>query len=119
MAGRMRPALQSFVETFVGGNYVATVTQVTVTTTPSRVMQNDMERMAATIINTGTTDVRLLPDIGVSTVKGVVLAQGGGNMSLVANEDLTLVGYDWWAVVSAGSTTLEVITTTRYNPGAS
>lgn len=118
MTERGKPALQKFIEDFVGGNYVVTVSQVTVTTTPTRIVPNDFERMALTIINTGSVDLRCLPDMSVTNIKGIVLGALGGNLNLVANEDLALTGWDWYAVCASGSTTVELITITRYSAGA-
>lgn len=116
---RTKPALQSFIEDFVGGNYVVEVATVTVTTTPTRVLSNDFERMAAVIINTGATDCKITPSNVVTTTLGIVLGNGGGNLSMSANEDLALVGWDWYALTASSTTTLTVMTIKRYNPGVS
>lgn len=118
MAERYKPALQSFIETFVGGNYVVAVFNVTVTTTATRVLQNDFERMASTLINVGAVDLKITPTDVVSDTEGIALAASGGNLCLVANEDLALVGYDWWAKTATGSTTVTVMTLTRYKGGS-
>lgn len=119
MVERGKPALQSYIEALVGGNYVVAVENVTVTTSPTLVLPNDFERMAATLINTGTVDVRIAPILTVAANMGVVLGASGGNLSLVAAEDLALVGWSWFAVVASGTTTITRVTTTRFNPGGS
>lgn len=114
---RAKPALQSFIETFVGGRYNVAIEEVTLTTSASRFIDNDFERMAITVINTGSEDCRLLTDNSVAASKGIVLGQGGGSVSMNPQEDLALVGWEWWGVVGTGTTTLTVITVTRYNEG--
>ncbi len=115
---RGKPALQTFIENFVGGNYVVAITNVTVTTTPTRVAQNDFERMALTFINVGAADLHMTPSNTVTSSQGIALGHDGGSLSLAANEDLALVGWDWWAVVATGTTTVTVVTVTRYQGSA-
>ncbi len=114
MAERRRTALQSFIETFVGGNYVVTVTNVTVTTAPTRIVQNNFERMTFTVTNMGNVDIRFAPNNLVSANNGVVLGSAGGGVSLIANEDLAMVGWDWWGICATGSTIVTVFEVTRY-----
>ena len=112
-----KPSLQDFVEKFVGGNYFVRVSEVTVTTSPTRVLQGDMERMAATIINTGAEQISVSPLRTVTATNGVILGEGGGSLALQANEDLVLVGWDWWAVTSAATTTVVTMEVIRFNQG--
>jgi hypothetical protein len=117
MAEGRTPALQSFVEAFVGGNYVVAVNTITVTTSPTLVLSNSMERMAAGIVNVGATGLKITPTNTVSNTQGIDLGANGGNLVLVANEDLVMVGWDWWAQVPTGTTTVTVFTVTRYQGG--
>lgn len=109
-----KPALQSFIESFVGGNFVVTVENVAVTTTPTRVLQNNFERMAAAIINVGANAIRVTPGQTVTSTMGIVLGDSGGNLSLSANEDLAMVGWDWWAQTVTSTSTVTVMYLTRY-----
>ena len=117
MTERGKPALQSWIENFVGGNYVVAVNDVTVTTAPTRILQNDFERMAATVINGGVEQIWTKPSPVVDTTSGVILGEGGGNMILTAYEDLAMVGWDWWAVTSTGTSAITVVTVTHISGG--
>lgn len=112
---RNKPALQQFIEEYVGGQFTVAVTQVTVTTSATKLLANNFERMAALIINTGAANISMNPGPTVTTTMGVQLGAGGGFASLDAQEDLALVGFDWWAVVSALTSTVTVIEIIRYN----
>lgn len=113
MAGK--PALQQFIEDFIGGSFQVTVTTVTVTTTATKLCGNNYERMALTFIDTGGVNVSVLPANNVSTTLGVMLGASGGSLGLDAQEDLAVVGFDWWGIVGGSSTTVTVIEIIRFN----
>lgn len=110
-----KPALQGFIEDFVGGSFTVAVSTVTVGATFTKIASNNYERMALTIINTGNQNVTILPSISVTTTMGVILAANGGAISLDAQEDLAAVGFEWDGIVSALTSTMTVIETIRYN----
>ncbi len=110
---RVTPALQAFIENFVGGGFNVTIDTVTLGAVPVMVLPNNFERMSAAIINTGTDNVAVAPNKQVSNTNGVLLGSRGGNLSLIAQEDLALVGWDWWGYASSGAPTVTVIQITR------
>lgn len=109
-----QPALVRFLENEFGGKYVARTTFPTVGTSLARLVPNDMERMALTIINTGADDVYLTPGPNAAVGTGILLGANGGFLSLTARDDLVVVGYDFWAIASTASSAAMVIEILRY-----
>lgn len=112
-----KPALQEYIEGLVGGAFYVQVTQVTCTAAATKLMSNNFERMAAVFIDTGAVNVSVGPQNTVTPTMGIVLGSNGGSLNLIASEDLALVGYDWWGITSASSSTVTVVEIIRYRPG--
>lgn len=114
----MKPALQQYIESLVGGQFTVTISMVTVTTSATKLVGNNFERMALVMINTGTVNAVILPDISVSTTNGITLNANGGSVTLNAHDDLALVGWNWNGVVNAATTTFTCMEIVRYNAGS-
>lgn len=111
----IKPALQQFIEDFVGGSFTVAISNPTVNTVATQVAGNNFERMSLTVINSGSVTVTLLPQNNVSASMGIQIAANGGSVSLDAQEDLALVGWSWYAVTAAIPGTVTVVETIRFN----
>ena len=100
-----RAALHAFIEEKVGGQYFLQTLNPSVNGTASKILPNNFERMAVTVINTGPTDMTVMFSNGVTTTNGILLGKNGGGLSMSADEDLALVGWEMWAVTAGSSTT--------------
>lgn len=110
---RSKPALQSFIENFVGGGFNTTTSTVTLGATATLLLPSNFERMAANIINTGSNNIIVAPTKLVASTMGILLGSLGGSLSLTANEDLALVGWDWWGISTSGAPVVTTIEITR------
>lgn len=111
----MKPALQQYVEDLVGGQFTVQITMPTIGTVPTKVVGNNFERMALTIINTGSVSLLLSPLVSVAAAQGIILGAAGGSLSVNARDDLILPGWEWWGLGSGGTPTTLVIEVLRYN----
>jgi len=62
----------------------------------SKILQNNPDRVALMIVNLSSGSIYVLPDENVSVEYGILLEEGGGNVSLNYKEDFDIVGFDWW-----------------------
>jgi hypothetical protein len=77
-----------------------------------KVLNNNPNRLAFTLVNLGTGKVYLKPDNTVSIASGIVLTAGGGSVNLEWSTDYDLVGMEWWAIADLAATpilTIEVV----------
>jgi hypothetical protein len=94
----------------VGCNLDPVVAAVGVTAL--RVLEQDPNRLAFTVINLGTGKVYLRPQSPATPTSGIVLGAGGGSVNLEWQTDYDLVGYEWFAIADLAATpilTLEVV----------
>lgn len=61
----------------------------------TKVANNNPDRLALLVMNISDTDMYAAPDSLPSDTRGVLLALKGGAMSLQADVDGELVGYEW------------------------
>lgn len=109
-----KAALHAYIESVVGGAFNVQTSQVTLGAAATRVLQANFERMAAVIINISAVDIYVLMNNGVSSTNGIKLGANGGALTLSANPDLAMVGWDWWAIPASATPTITVIETIRY-----
>lgn len=83
----------------------------------TRVLPNDPNRVAAIIVNLSAADMHFgpFPDVKIvaPNLKGVLVPAGGGNMILIWDEDLSMVGEEWYGVAAAAGSallTMELVT---------
>lgn len=115
--------MQKYIEGLVGGSFNTVITQVTLTAASKQILPNNFERMAAAIINTGSTNISVGLDQSVTTTLGILLGANGGNISVNASQDIVLPGWSWWAIPFSGTPTVTVIEVIRISnpndkPGA-
>lgn len=65
--------------------------------------KNNPDRLMLVVVNVDDTDLYIgcWPD--VTATKGIFLAKSGGSVSLVADEDGEMVGYEWFTYNSAAA----------------
>lgn len=107
-------ALQAHIESKVGGRFYVQITSVNVGASATKLVDHNFERMGLVLINTGSNDASVAPQSSVTTSTGILLGKNGGNASLDADEDLALVGWEWWAIPQASTTTFLCIEVIRY-----
>jgi len=92
------------VATFVEENPVTD----TVGTTVTQIVKNNPDRLALIITNLSANNVYIGWFRDVSANKGVFLAPNGGQVVFLADEDLELVGYEFFAVATAAASKIFV-----------
>jgi hypothetical protein len=65
---------------------------------PVRVLSNNPDRLAWTIINLSGSDIALNFDRTVGPLNCILLGAGGGGVNFVWDEEFELVGTEVWAV---------------------
>lgn len=84
------------------------VKTVTVGTTPTRVIDNNPNRVGYLVINLSSGSLFASFDTAVSTTNGILLGQLGGQFSMNWQYDFDVVGYELYGVVASGSNTVYV-----------
>lgn len=107
-------ALEAYLREQFGGRFTVESSTVSIATTLTKAIDNDFERMGLTFINIGANDIHLTPSRDASSSKGVLLGANGGFLSLVAKDDLILVGWSWFAVATTSATDLLIFSVKRY-----
>lgn len=108
------PALERYLLEVYGGRFTSQTNTVTILTSLTLAINHDFERLALTFINVGTNDIHITPDQSATSSTGILLGGNGGFLSLVARDDLILVGYEWYGVASTATSNLEIISVVRY-----
>jgi hypothetical protein len=107
--------LQALIETQLGCSVHPNVDPLIslVTTTVQRVAENNPNRVGLTFINLGAFTVYIWLYNNVGATKGIRLSANGGSVSYNWEYDMTLCGWEWFAVAVGGSSeiaTIELIT---------
>lgn len=118
MSAMIIPALRAYIETLAGGACNIVVSQVSIGAASTQVLSNNFERMAAAIINTSAANITVVPGIAATVTSGVQLGANGGGITLNAQQDLALVGWNWNAIPSAGTVTITVMEVIRVSATA-
>lgn len=82
-----------------------------VTTSATRILDNDPGGLQVTVINTGANDMNLWVDGSVSATKGIRIAASGGSYEIDFTRFALMPTSEWWAIGIGGSTTVSVIRT--------
>jgi len=81
---------------------------IDVSTTVTEIVHGNPDRLSITIVNLGANDVYIAFDREVATDRGILLTANGGFLSLIADEDMELVGYPIFGVTPAGTSRVYV-----------
>lgn len=76
----------------------------TVGVAATRILRQNPNRLAATLINLGAAAIYVAPLGAPSATRGIRLAPTGGSLVLRWEEDLDLLGYEWSAIADAAGT---------------
>jgi hypothetical protein len=74
----------------------------------TKVVSNNPDRLYLQIVNMGSNDVTLYPTEDVTAGNGVIISAGGGSVTLVIDEDMSLVMLPWYGICASGTPTLLV-----------
>ena len=107
-------AAQSFIEGEFGGPTEEIDVEVSVGTTATKIVENDPDALALTLINLGSETAWVMFDNKVSTTRGIQLDAGGGVVSLVIRDDQALPTREWYAITSTATTDIFAIRTRRF-----
>lgn len=82
-----------------------------VLTTVTKVLQNNPDRLSYTVVNLGGTALYLAFDNEVSSTRGILLVASGGSLTLNAEDDGELVGYELYGISATSSNNIFVVIT--------
>lgn len=111
------PALTQFIQDSFEGRYQSSKKLVHLTSTSTKLVDNNFERLALYIINTSIYEASVSPEENTTNARKIIIAGNGGMLSLTARDDLILVGENWSGLISAGSGDIYVIELVRYLAG--
>ncbi len=96
-------ALARFAERHFGVKTRATTADIITVASPAVIQAapNNPDRLMLVFMNLSGTDMYVSPDRRPSNTHGVLLQNGGGSLSLRAEADGELVGYEWTAWCTA------------------
>lgn len=83
----------------------------TVATSKTLILKNNPDRLAYTIINLTGYSVYVAFDPEVSITRGILIAASGGSLTLTAEDDGELVGYELYAISKTAASTIFTIIT--------
>ena len=83
----------------------------TVATSVTQVLKNNPDRLAWTLINLTAYSIYVAFDREVSTSRGILVPAAGGSLTLTAEEDGELVGYEVFAISKTASSTIFTVIT--------
>lgn len=83
----------------------------TLGTSAATILRNDPRRLAATIINLSAVAMYVAPSRDVSATNGIRLAPGGGQLTLIWDEDFDVTGYEWFGIADAAASAVYTLET--------
>lgn len=114
MANAFRPAAPyALAVKDYGGVLLVEQGVVTVGVAVVEVAGGDPERVTMTLINLGTTDIFVSPEVIVSTTRGIRLGANGGGVTMDAKEDGILQTLQWFGISSVAGQTVFRLTQRR------
>lgn len=97
-------ALHELIKKELGFNTVAKEKNVTVSTSVSKILDNNPDRIMLLIMNTGSSSCYIGLTSEVTTTNGLLIDAQGGAVVFTYKEDGELVGREFWAIASADTT---------------
>lgn len=85
------------------------INQIAVTVT--KVLNNNPDRLSYTVINLSGNNVYVAFDQAVSASRGILIAASGGSLTLIAEEDGELAGYELFGIAVGGVADIYTIVT--------
>lgn len=97
-----------------GGDFVELDGEVSVGTSPTKIVDNDPDAVALVIINLGANTVYLRPANNPSSTAGIQINASGGNMSVNVRDDLTLPSRQWYGVADTAASDVYFVRVRRF-----
>lgn len=91
-----------------GGPTRILITQRSIGTIPSRLLDNNPRRIGWIAANNGSAGISLSTDPAVTTTTGLPVQGGGGAVSMQVDEDGEAVAWEWLAVSGAAAQAITV-----------
>ncbi len=91
-----------------GGRTFGVETLVQVFGVRTRILANNPNRLAWSVINEGTVDARISTDANMTSASGWLLMGNGGVISMAEFDDGETVGYELFGASGAGNPTVRV-----------
>ena len=101
-----------------GGAFEEDDGDVSVGTSPTKIVDSDPDSLALVIINLSANTVYLRPANNPSSSDGIQINASGGSMSINVRNDLTLPTREWWGVASAAGSDVYYIRVRRFSTSA-
>jgi len=96
-------ALKDYIEREFGRSVSSKDYEVSVKTTPTKIVNNNPDRLELIISNPSSNLVYIGLTSEVSLTRGIFIPTDGGSQTFLAHEDGDLVGREWWAIASANT----------------
>lgn len=109
------PAPVRFLIDRFGGRFTEEDGTVYVVQVPTKIVGNNPECVALTMINVGGFDVYVRPANNPSSTGGILLLATGGSVSLTVRDDAMLPGREWYGVGGSGDSNVYFIRVLRYH----
>jgi len=90
-------------------NPVVNRTVSTISTTQSRIMIEDPDRVGFLVVNLSVNDLYIMIDQNVSATRGIKAGPNGGSVSVVWFEDFEICAWEWFALASGVASSVLVI----------
>ena len=107
-------AAVEYIEKVFGGRFEENDSTISVGTSATKVVDNDPDALALTIVNIGANSVYLAPTNNPTSSKGIILDASGGSVSMVVRDDLLLPALEWYGIAPSGASNVYVIRLRRY-----
>lgn len=108
-------AAVDFIQKYYGGRFEEDDATVAVATTSTKIVDNNPDCLALTIINLGSNTLILRPGDAPSSTAGVLLVSAGGSVTMNVRDDLTLPTREWYGIGSGGATTAYYVRVNRFH----
>lgn len=105
----MSGAVEAFTARELAGWLDVEEQTITMGTTESRILEKNPERVQATVVNLGVSDVWARFRTGIVAGVGIRIPASGGILQLVLIEDYMLTSWDLFGITAAGTPDLLVI----------
>ena len=109
MAIRTTGAARWWTEGQLGGPTRENESNPTCQNAPTKLVNNNPDRVGLIMINLGANDVYIALNNGVSTTNGIKLPANGGNVTMTVRDDFTLPGREWDGITNAATSAMYVL----------
>lgn len=101
--------LHELIQDQLGVNVEVKTSSPSIQNATQKILSNNPNRVALTIVNLGQAAVYIMIDNRVSSERGIRLAGSGGSVSFTWEYDLDLIAYSWFATAPVGVNELLIL----------